>query len=667
MPQGPSFWFDTRVYLAVSAALLMIIVFYNRYFAILGVILLFVLYMYGKERYAQQQRALNVYLNSMSQTIDQATCYALQNLPVAIAIVDAEGRLHWFNSVLTDWGKGEVEQGQELTDLWPELTVTKIWGKSGHFIKSVGDRHFQVIHKMLKEDKAEQEFMILYISDISASERERAQCSMSLPVLAHIQIDNYDDVLFGLNEKQRSVILAEVNNLLVEWVTELDGFLKKYAEDMYFAVFDRQALTRAMQDKFDILDRVRAVQAGNRIPVTLSIGVAADEATVGELGQRAQSGLDLALGRGGDQVTVHIDGKVQFYGGKTKAAEKNTRVKARVVAQAIKEILGDAQRVLIMGHANEDFDSLGAAIGVARMSRYLERETHVVVSQPGVAVNKLQVLLEEYDEYQNFFITPEEAAEQGTEDTLLVVVDTHRPELTAAPALLERIERIIVIDHHRRSESFIANPFLVYLEPSASSTSELITELLMYFDNKLDLTRMEATALYAGIVVDTKNFAVQTGVRTFEAASFLRRAGADPRLVKHLFRVDFDIVKARAEIIRNIEMLPGGVVIATCPYHIKNAQMVSAQAADAMLRIEGARMSFVLFPLEDGVGISARSSDDVNVQVIMEEFGGGGHQTMAGAQLKRADIDDVKQRVIELSANYIRESDENESNPTTRS
>lgn len=671
MPQGPSFWFDTRVYLAVSAALLMIIVFYNRYFAILGIILLFVLYMYGKERYAQQQKALNVYLNTMSQTIDQATSYALQNLPVAIAIVDSEGRLHWFNSVLADWAEGEemeeIQQGQDVSVIWPEFSIAKVWGKSGHYIKSVGEKHYQIIHKMLHREAADQDLIILYITDISTSEQERVQCSMSLPVIAHIQIDNYDDVLYGLTDKQRSVILAEVNNSLVEWVSELDGFLKKYAEDMFFAVFDRQALIKVMQDKFEILDRVRAIQAGNRIPVTLSIGVAADEATVGELAQRAQSGLDLALGRGGDQVTVHIDGKVQFYGGKTKATEKNTRVKARVVAQAIKEIIGDADLVLVMGHANEDFDSLGAAIGVAKMARHLEREVYIVVSQPGVTFSKLQHLLEEYEEYQNFFITPEEATEMVRTNTLLCVVDTHRPELTAAPELLERIERTMVIDHHRRSESFIANPFLVYLEPSASSTSELVSELLMYFDIKLDLTRMEATALYAGIVVDTKNFAMQTGVRTFEAASFLRRSGADPNLVKHLFRVDFDIVKTRAEIMRNIEMLPGGVVIATCPLHVSNAQMVAAQAADDMLRIEGVRMSFVLFPLEDGVGISARSTEDVNVQMIMEEFGGGGHQTMAGAQLKRADMSEVKQRVLELSANYIRESEENESDIATRS
>lgn len=667
MPKGPSFWFDTRVYLAVAAVLLLVIVFYNRYLAVLGILLLFVLYMYGKERHAQQQKALNTYLNAMTHTIDQASGYALQNLPLGIAIVDSAGKLHWFNSILSGWMNGRIEQGEKPSKEWAALFSVKNWGKNGRHVTMVDDSHYQVTYRMLQETELGESLMILYITDITSSERERMHCSSALPVLLYMQIDNYDEVLSGLTEKQRSTILSEVNDCLVEWITDLDGCLKKYAEDMYFVVFDRQALAKAMQDKFDILDKVRAIHVGNRLPVTLSMGAAAEEHSIRELGQRAQNGLDLALGRGGDQVAVHIAGKVQFFGGKSKATEKNTRVKARVVAQAIKDMMGDSDLVLTMGHANEDYDSLGAAIGVARMARHIGREAYVVVSHPGISVTKLQNLLEEYEEYQSFFIDPEKAEQLTKADTLLFVVDTHRPEMTAAPALLEKADRVIVIDHHRRSESFIANPLLVYLEPSASSTAELVTELVMYFDNKLELTRMEASALYAGIVVDTKNFSDQTGVRTFEAASYLRRSGADPTLVRHLFRVDFALVKARAEILRNIEMLPGGIVIATCPCDINNSQIVAAQAADMMLRIEGVRMSFVLFPLADGVGISARSTEESNVQIIMEHFGGGGHQTMAGAQIKHTTMEAIKQQVIELSANYIRESEEHESNFTARS
>lgn len=388
------------------------------------------------------------------------------------------------------------------------------------------------------------------------------------------------------------------------------------------------------------------------------MGVAADEPTIALLAQRAQAGLDLALGRGGDQAAVHVDGKMHFYGGKARAVEKNTRVKARIVAHAIREMIVDTENVIIMGHTGEDFDSLGAALGIAKMAKYLSKDVKIVVSNSSTAIDKLADFLGNYAEYQGLFINEFQALNEAHAKTLLFVVDTHRPGLTAAPELLTKSEKVIVIDHHRRAEEFILNPLLVYMEPSASSTSELVTELLIYFDDKLDLTRLEATALYAGIVVDTKNFAVQTGVRTFDATAYLRRSGADPALVRHLFRVDFDTIRHRAEIIRTAQMLEDGVLIAVCPREVKNAQMVSAQTADSMLNIEEVRASFVLFYLENGaIGVSARSQGDVNVQLIMEKLGGGGHQTVAGAQIKNASVEEVKLKITELMRKYLWESE----------
>lgn len=668
MPKGPSFWFDTRIYLAVSAILLIIIGFYNVYASLLGVLLLFILFLYARERQQQQQKAMTAYLESMSHHVDQASYYALQNLPLAIAITDQNGALHWHNSVLADWAEEEIIPGSSIREIWPELPLDRMIEKSGTEVLHLDNKHYQVIYKPVDDDyNIERKLMILYITDITSTETVREECRAALPVLAHIQIDNDDDVLKGLNESQRTAIPAEVNQRLVEWVTGHDGYLKKYAEDLYIALFNRQALDTMLADKFDILDRVRSIRGGNKIPVTLSIGVAADEISIAALGQRARAGLDLALGRGGDQAAVYVEGKVMFYGGKAKAVEKNTRVKARIMAQAIRDMILDCENVLVMGHAGEDFDSLGAALGVARMARFIGKTTRIVVSQQSVAVSKLQELLVDYEEYDKLLITYEQAVELVTANTLLFVVDTHRPELTAAPELLQRVERTVIIDHHRRAEKFIANPLLIYLEPSASSTSELVAELLTYFDDKLDLTRLEATALYAGIILDTKNFAVQTGVRTFDAAAYLRRSGADPALVRKLFRVDMETFKRRAEVINNTDMLPGGVVIATYPRKVKNGQIIAAQVADMLLNIEGVRVSFVLFPAEDGVGVSARSQGDINVQVIMEQLGGGGHQTVAGAQVKGSTLEQVKGQVIELINNYIEESDENESNSTARS
>lgn len=667
MSHGPSFWFDTRVYLTVAATLLTVIVFYNHYFAILGVILLYVLYMYGRERHLQQQQALSCYLDTVTHGINQAAYCALRHLPLAIMLIDHNGNIYWMNDVAAAWTGEKPEQELSVYALWPEFPWGDIWGKSGERVLSAQSKYYQIIYRFLEEEQDREQLLLLYVADVTEHELIRAECAAFTPVLAHIQIDNYDDVLHGLNENQRTVLLSEVNKCLMEWVSDLGGFLKKYAEDMYLAVLNRQSLDKALQDRFDVLDKVRAIHGGNKIPVTLSMGVAADEPTTGALGQRAQAGLDLALGRGGDQVAVHVDGKVQFYGGKAKAVEKNTRVKARIVSQALHEIMDHSGLILAMGHGNEDFDCLGASLGIFQMARHLGKPAHIVVGQPGLSVNKLEKLLLDYEEYRDVFITPDQAMAMTTTQTLLVVVDTHRPEMTVAPELLGKAEWTVVVDHHRRSESFIANPLLIYLEPSASSACELVTELLMYFDETMELTRLDASALFAGIVVDTKNFAVQTGVRTFEAASYLRRAGADPTLVKHLFCVDFDTVKARSAIMSNTEMLPEGIVIAICPPGIKNVQLSAAQAADMLLRIEGVRVCFVLFMLEEGgVGVSARSNDDVNVQVIMEHFGGGGHQTVAGAQVKNASAKEVKAKIIELSTNYIRESESREGNSTAR-
>lgn len=668
MRQGPSYWFDTRVYLAVVAALLLLIAFYNHYIALLGAVLLTALYLYGRERHKQQQKELNEYITAMVTNVNDVADYALENIPMGMLLVDAGGEIHWKNTTFDRW-MGEVDSGgtrMQLANIWPEFPLEQLWDKTGSEIFHADGRSYQVIYNPI-EHSGSKPILALYMTDITDVEALRSSCHEALPVLAYIQIDNVDDVLHGMNETQRTAVLVDVGKALSVWVGAMDGIIKKHSKDTYLAIYNRRALHTALADRFEILDKVRAIQLGNRIPVTLSIGVAADEASLAAMGERAQACLDLALGRGGDQVAVHMAGKMHFYGGKTKAVEKNTRVKARLVAQAIRESMEAASNIIVMGHAGEDFDSLGAAMGVAKMSRHLGKPTAIVVSQISTTVSKLQELASEYEEYEGLLHWAEDAAELVMPGTLVLVVDTHRSTLIAAPEILQLTEKIIIIDHHRRGEDFITNPLLVYLEPSASSTSEMVTELLMYFDDKIELTRLEATALYAGIVVDTKNFAVQSGVRTFDSASYLRRAGADPTLVRHLFRVDFSTMKMRAEIISTAEQFPNGLTVAICPPNIKKAQIAAAQAADVLLRIEGVRVSFVLFALEDGVGISARSYGDVNVQVIMEKFGGGGHQTVAAAQIRNQTIDAVKERLIQISAQHMEESERNESNSTTRS
>ena len=449
-----------------------------------------------------------------------------------------------------------------------------------------------------------------------------------------------------------------------KWIKNLAGYMRRVSEDAYVVVLTKAALDQAMQERFDVLDKVRQLTSTNRLQVTLSMGVAvAENQTLAELGAQAQAGLDLALGRGGDQVAVQLGGKTQFFGGRAKAVEKHTRVKARVVAHAVREIMEGADEVFVMGHHNEDFDCFGAAMGVAKMARELKKPVHIVLSDMNEGIDKFRELIKDQEEYEGLFVHLEDIKTMTALNPVLIVVDTHIPHLVADPSLLERIHQVVVIDHHRRSESFIKNPLLVYIEPASSSTSELVTELLMYFSEDIRISRFDATALYSGIVVDTKNFAVQTGVRTFDAAAYLRRSGADPVMVRHLFRSDYDTTVALARTKARSELYNGGLIISTIPDTMANCQVIAAQAADSLLRVENVRMSIVIFQLtNDTVGLSARSTGELNVQVIMEAFGGGGHQNVAGAQVKGGNLADIKAKVIKISKKYIEENDKDESN-----
>lgn len=660
MPRNSSAWVDIRVHLIVVVGLLLILMLYNRYVAFFGLILLALLFVYAKERCNERQRAMEEYYNNVVKNINELSNYAIDNLPIAIVVLNHQGRMQWVNEELTRWMKQQVDViGMDIHEFWPEVDVKRVWEKEGEFILSHEGRFYEVKHRPILSFEDSHGLMVFYVLDVTDRELLRMENNFGKKALAYIQIDNYDEVLQGLSETQRTQIIVEVNQLLDEWVAGIGAFLKRVSDDLYIAILDRRALDKMIEEKCDILDKVRAIHGANKFPVTLSMGIALEspEAKLAQLGELAQAGLDLALGRGGDQVAMNIDAKMQFFGGKAKAVEKHTRVKARVVSHALNEIIGNADLVLIMGHHNEDFDSFGAAMGVAQMARHLGKTTYIVLSDINTGIQKILDMLKEYEEYGNLFIHAGEAAALMAANPLLVVVDTHIPTMTAAPALLDRIENIIVIDHHRRSENFIVSPLLIYIEPSSSSTSELVTELMMYFSESLYLTRMDATSLYAGIVVDTKNFTIQSGVRTFDAAAYLRRSGADPAVVRHLFKSDYESAKAKSIAIGSAELLSGGLIVTVCPPSSPNAQITAAQVADAMLRIEDVRMSVVLFPMEDGVGVSARSNGELNVQVIMEQIGGGGHQNVAGAQVKDANIEELKEKVVKLSMNYIEESD----------
>ena len=647
--EQPFFW--------ITIGLLVVVYIYSWVVALLALIVSIGAYLLMRKSSNERNLEMRQLLNSISQSVDQASTYAVQNLPMGIAIIDMQTNVCWSNSVFRDW-LGDACEETELSQLMPHLDMDKCWGKVGYFFEQIGSRYYRVVYKYLQtEDDIDDNYLILYFEDISETEIQKKHCLETIPVFCDIEIDNMEEVGKGLSPVQQATLWTNVNNCLIDELTNLGGFVRAYGNAKYFACMSYKALAYLQEDNFSFFEKIRSIHTVNRIPVTISMGIAAatedmviqGQANFNELAEKTQAGLDLALGRGGDQAVVYeADGTPHFYGGKTKSVEKNTRVRARVVAQAIRELVDTSERILIMGHEREDYDSIGAAVGVAHMAYVANKPVHIVVSKQTDAIQRLKVQISEQSEYKDLFISAEMAEEICDGGTLLFVVDTHRPYMTVAPRLIERTEKRVVIDHHRRSSDFIQKPLLTYLEPSSSSTCELVTELLQYYQEDMELDKLEATALYAGIIVDTKNFAVQTGVRTFDAAAYLRRSGADPEIVRELFSSDFETLKNRAKILSEAH-ISGGIAFAVCPKGVKNATILAAQSADTLINIDHVQASFTFYELpDDNIGVSARSKGEINVQLVMEALGGGGHRTVAGVQLKGQTIQSAQQAVRDV-------------------
>ena len=647
---------NEETFIGVVLIMLLIIAFYNWIIALLACIVIGGVYVLTHKTNTERNREISQLFDAISQSVDQASTYAVQNLPIGIAIVDMESSLCWANSVFRDW-VGDIEDDQRLDYIMPNLNIDKFWGKFGYFFEHIGKRYYRVVYKYLQTEGSEEDnYLILYFEDITETEQQKLNCLAAMPVFCDIAIDNMEEVGKGMTAVQQATLWTNVNNCLIDALTVHNAFVRSYGNDNYIACLSREALNALKEDNFSFLEQIRSIHTVNRIPVTVSMGIAAfpedivtkGKANFNELADKAHSGLDLALGRGGDQGVVYEeDGSAHFYGGKTRSVEKNTRVRARVVSQAIRELIETCDLVLIMGHEREDYDSIGAAIGVARMAKIGGKPVHIVISRQTEAISRIEKEIRDVPEFADLLITADMAEVACNDQTLLFIVDTHRPDMTVAPQLLDKTERRVVIDHHRRSSDFIKKPLLVYTEPSSSSTSELVTELLQYFDEDPELQKIEATALYAGIVVDTKNFSVQTGVRTFDAAAYLRRCGADPDIVRELFSSDFDSVKLKARLLSEAR-IADGIAMTSCPKDVPNAQIISAQVADMLVNITDVEASFTFYELPDNIiGVSARSKGDINVQLIMEAIGGGGHRTVAGVQLKGRTLIEAQNEVMD--------------------
>ena len=605
---------------------------------------------------ARQKKILQ-YIDSITGSVDTASKSTLINSPLPIMVFRPDtGEVIWSNEdFLQLAGVREHLFEMKVDDAVPHFpTSWLLEGKSRCPDRvEMNGRRFQVYGSLQRAKGRSAQGLVAttYWVDVTESDSLRERYSATRPVMALIQVDNYDDLMKACPDTQRSAILAQIDEKLGQW-TEGVGVLVKTQRDHYLFLFEEEHFEHFAAEKFAVLDSIRAVKVAEGLNPTLSIGVGKDADSIAELYKGANLSLEMALSRGGDQAVVRTRQDFSFYGGRTKTAEKRTKVKSRVMANALGELMEDAKQIYIMGHSYADMDALGAAAGLMCIARKRRRKAQIIIDQDNNAAQLVLAQLRKLPEYAGAFVDKQEAFLRLQPGTLLIVVDTNRPDFVEAPQVLESCNRVAVIDHHRRAASYIENAALNFHEPYASSASELVTELLQYLCEPSEVLREEAEALLAGIVLDTKHFTLRTGGRTFEAAAFLRRAGADTTDVQRYFQNDLDDVVKRYDILRRAEILPSGIAVAAIPEDGVD-RVAAAQAADELLTLRGVKASFVLCRKGEGVIMSGRSLGEVNVQVILEALGGGGNSTTAGGQIAEGDVAEVRAKLLDVIEAYF--------------
>lgn len=576
----------------------------------------------------------------------------LDELALPYAIVDMDGKMIWSNKMFAQITGKDQSYKKHISTVFPEITSAKLPKKEEQEISEVnvsfGDRIYRVsMQRVLLGEVISQSEIIdgadentsliaLYLYDETELREYIQKNEDNKLVVALAYLDNYEEALESVEDVRRSLLIALIDRKITKYFSNYDGVVRKLEKDKYFLVMRQSSLEALREQKFHILEEVKTVNIGNEMNVTLSIGIGLNAPTYLQNYEYSRIAIEMALGRGGDQVVIKNGNTISYFGGKAQQMEKTTRVKARVKAQALKEFMSTKERIVVMGHKITDVDALGAAIGIYRAGKTLGKPVHIVVNDPSTSIRPLMAGYMGNPEYEpNMFIDRSQAMDLVDNNTVVIVVDTNKPSYTECPELLRLTKTIVVLDHHRRGNEVIQNAVLSYVEPYASSTCEMVAEILQYFSDDLRLRNIEADCIYAGIMIDTNNFITRAGVRTFEAAAFLRRCGADMTRVRKMLRDNIDSYKARAEAVRTSEIYRDYFAIAICPSEgLESPTVVGAQAANELLNIANVKASFVLTSFRDEVYISARAIDEVNVQVMMEKMGGGGHINIAGAQVK---------------------------------
>ena len=655
----------TKIYLVIILILFILISVFRPILIIPSIILYISILCYTYFANNKRKSEISEQLQDLTLTVDSAAKSSLINSPFPLVILETNGNVVWKSSkFVTEFA--DIDMDNYIDDLIIDIKdeIEKSDNKKRKSVIrqiQIGKKTYTVQGEFAKSKKYERKkspeyMMILYFIDETEKVKLKQENEDKKICVGIIMIDNYEEVTQRVDAEQKTQLMAKVESTIYDWVNETNGILVKADRDTYVYVFEQKNLEKIKEEKFAILDSIKNLVRKDKIQLTLSIAISNEGDTERDVYKSASAAMDVILGRGGDQAVIRQNGKYLFFGGKVEEVEKRTKVKARIVAHALEELIKENDKIMIMGHTNPDIDAVGSALGIYRIAKTLEKEAKIVANVETPSIKDLYESIK--DQYQEVFISSETALAQVDSGTLIIVVDTHKKTYVESPELLTKTNKIVIIDHHRRSADFIDNSILTFQEVYASSAAELVTEIIQYTQNEVELSEVEAEALYAGIMMDTKNFTFKTGVRTFEAAAYLRRCGVDIIKVKKWFQSDLESYNTISEIVRKAEIVRDSIGISIYDVQEKETSLICAKAADELLTIGNITASFVLGLMEDGkVCISGRSIGDVNVQMILEKLGGGGHITLAGAQLENVTIDEAKQELISKINEYFEEKE----------
>ena len=659
----------TKVYLVIIAILFFLLCIFKPVCIIPSIIVYIVILIYTFWTNNKRKAELSEHIKELNFNVDKVSKRSLINSPFPLLITETNGNIIWkntkfvqefsncdINKYLTNLLKDiklEIENNEKIKD---NKIVTNIVIDKKKY-KVIGEYIRNKNNIKLNDKKQEKEYMAtLYFLDETEKEKLSDKFEKSRVCIGVIKIDNYEETMQRIDGEDKSQILAKIEKNIYDWANDFKGVIIKSERDTFILVCEQKDLEKLKEEKFSILDTIKGINMPEKVQATLSISISSEGEDNYQKFKNALAGIDIALGRGGDQAVVRESGKYVFFGGRTEDIEKRTKVKARMISQALEEVMLDSEKIFIMGHANGDIDSMGSSLGIYRIAKTLNKDAYIVNETYGMSLDKFIDTIKEDETYDDVFITKSDALGMADSTSLVIVVDTNKKTYVEVPELLERTNKIVVIDHHRMSTSYIENPILSFQEVYASSAAELVTELIVYSKNDIKLTNLEVESLYAGIMMDTKNFTFKTGVRTFEAAAYLRRCGVDIIKVKKWFQSDFDTYTTVSEIVSKAEVFFDSIAIAVYDKDDENANIIGAKAADTLLTISDISASFVIGIHDSKVFISGRSIGDINVQVVLEKMGGGGHITLAGAQIEGKTIEEVKNELIDNINEYLIDS-----------